>query len=133
WKHNVLLLRYKNQGKLRDKGVGIRAVLSIAQKKIRRIRDDLKKISGYYHIPEEDLMQHMNDKFRGWCNYYRYANSPQPVFNRLAYFTWWRYAHFNARKHKKSIKAMIKIEQKAKKLGKVKKNGRERNTFQIKL
>jgi hypothetical protein len=133
WRNKVLFLGYQIQGKPRAKGVGIKAVLSVPQKKLRKIEDDLERISGYYHIPEADLIKQMSDKFRGWCNYYRYANSPQPVFSKLARFTWWGYAHFKARKHRKSIKTMIKSERVSKGLGLVRKDGRERNTFRIKL
>ncbi len=133
WRNKILFLGYQIQGKPRPRSVGIKAVLSIPQEKVRKIQDDLEQISGYYHIPEIDLMKEMSDKFRGWCNYYRYASSPQPNFSKLARYTWWRYAHFKARKHKKSIKAMIKSERKAKGLGRVRKNGRVANTFQIKL
>jgi group II intron maturase len=69
--------------------------------------------------------------FRGWCNYYRYANSPQPAFNHLAYQTWQYYAHYLARKQKSSIAKMIRREQKAGRLGTVQKNGRNRTTFQL--
>ncbi|MCI0387344.1 MAG: reverse transcriptase domain-containing protein [Acidobacteria bacterium] len=133
WRDNVLFLGYQIQGKPKFKGVGIIAILSIPQKKFRKIQDDLEQVSGYYHIPEIDVMKHMSDKYRGWGNYYRYATSPQPVFNKLARFTWWRYAHFKARKQKSSIKAMIKVERKAQRLGPIRRNGKERNTFQIKL
>jgi RNA-directed DNA polymerase len=133
WRDTVSFLGYEIRGDLRRRGVGIRAILSIPRKKVRKIQDDLEQISSYYHIPEADLIKQMSDKYRGWCNYYRYANSPQPVFNTLASFTWWRYAHFKARKHKKSIKAMIKAERKAQRLGRIQRNGRERDTFQIKL
>lgn len=133
WSDAVSFLGYEIRGDLKRRGVGIRAILSIPQKKVRKIQDDLEQISSYYHIPEADLMKQMSDKYRGWCNYYCYGNSPQPVFNTLASFTWWRYAHFKAKKHKKSIKAMIKAERKAQRLGRVQKNGRERDTFQIKL
>lgn len=133
WRENVLFLGYQIQGKPKFKGVGIMAILSIPQKKLRKIQDDLEQVSGYYHIPEIDVLKHMSDKYRGWCNYYRYATSPQPVFNKLARFTWWRYAHFKARKQKSSIKAMIEVERKAQRLGPIRKNGKERNTFQIRL
>jgi group II intron reverse transcriptase/maturase len=133
WRDTVSFLGYEIRGDLKRRGVGIRAILSIPRKKVRKIQDDLEQISSYYHIPEADLIKQMSDKYRGWCNYYRYANSPQPVFNTLASFTWWRYAHFKAKKHKKSIKAMIKAERKAQRLGRIERNGRERDTFQIKL
>jgi RNA-directed DNA polymerase len=133
WRKKVLFLGYQIQGKPKNRGVGIKTLLSVPQKKLRKIQDDLEQISSYYHIPEADLMKQMSDKFRGWCNYYRYANSPQPAFRKLARFIWWRYAHFNARKHRKSIKAMIIAERKARKLGRVRKNGRTVTTFQIRF
>jgi group II intron reverse transcriptase/maturase len=40
---------------------------------------------------------------------------------------------YTARKHQKSIKAMIKAERKAHRLGRIEKNGCKRNTFQIRL
>ena len=49
----------------------------------------------------------MSAKFRGWCNYYKYANSPQVVFNGIAHKMWWFYAHFLARKHRSSMKALL--------------------------
>jgi RNA-directed DNA polymerase len=133
WRKKVLFLGYQIQGKPRGRGVGIRAVLSIPHEKIAKVQEGLKQISGYYHIPEVDVIKGMNDKYRGWCNYYRYANSPQPAFNKVANYGWWSYAHYTARKHQKSIKAMIKAERKAHRLGRIEKNGCKRNTFQIRL
>jgi hypothetical protein len=63
-------------------------------------------------------------------NYYRYANQPQRVFNSLASHTWWTYAHFNARKQKSSIKAMIIRAKAAGRLGEVKR-AKGKGTFQI--
>jgi group II intron reverse transcriptase/maturase len=133
WGEKVLFLGYQIQGKMRARGVGIRAVLSIPREKLRKAQDELRKTSGYYHVPEVDVMVQLSAMYRGWCNYYRYANQPQRVFSTLASYTWWRYAHFNARKHKSSIKAMITRERKAERLGTVKKGEMERKTFQIKL
>lgn len=133
WRHCVLFLGYQIRGRMRSKGAGINAVLSIPREKLRRVREELKQVSSYYSIPEVDVIKHMGDKYRGWCNYYRYAKAPQKVFSKLASYTWWRYAHFNAKKHKSSIKAMIVKESKAGRLLKVQRNGRERQTFQIRL
>jgi 5-methylcytosine-specific restriction endonuclease McrA len=69
--------------------------------------------------------------FRGWCNYYRYATAPQATFSDLSRYTWWQYAHYVARKHRLSIAGMIRQEERAGRLGNVKKNGRERNTFRV--
>jgi RNA-directed DNA polymerase len=133
WRENVLFLGYQLQGKLRPNGVGIRAVLSIPHEKVRKIERDTEQVSGYYHIPDVDVMKQLSDKYRGWCQYYRYATAPQQTFNKLANFIWWRYAHFTARKQKSSIKAMIKKERQAKRLVRVQKGGRQNNAFLIKL
>src|SRR5713101_5549593 len=56
----------------------------IPRAKEQLIRRDLLHVASYHHIPELDAMLSMNAKFRGWCNYYKYANSPQVTFNRTA-------------------------------------------------
>jgi RNA-directed DNA polymerase len=131
WSKKVRFLGYDIKGKLRARGIGIRAVLSIPQEKIKKAREALKAVSGYYHIPEVDAMTQMNSIYRGWCNYYRYANAPQQDFNKLAKDMWWQYACFLARKQKSRIAPLIRQQRKAHALGRVKRNGRERNTFQI--
>lgn len=131
WSKTVRFLGYDIKGKRRAKGIGIRAVLSIPQEKIKKARDALKAVSGYYHMPEVDAMIQMNAIYRGWCNYYRYANAPQQDFDKLAKVMWWQYAHFLARKQKSRIAPLIQRQRKAHTLGRVRRNGMERNTFQI--
>lgn len=41
------------------------------------------------------------------CNYYKYANTPQALFSRIAQKMWWFYAHFLARKQRSSIKTLL--------------------------
>ena len=131
WSKTVHFLGYNLQGKMRAKGVGIKPVLSVPQEKLRKAIESIKQVGSYYHIPEVDVLLQVNAIYRGWCNYYKYANSPQKVFEKLARKTWWEYAHFIARKHKSSIAKMIQRERKAKGLGEVKKGGRKRYTFQV--
>lgn len=133
WSEQVLFLGYHIQGRLRANGIGIQAVLSIPHEKLRKIEDEMQQVSQYYHIPEVDVIKQLSDKYQGWCQYYRYAKAPQRVFSKLRAFTWWQYAHFLAKKHHLSIKAMIEQERAAQRLVKVQKNGREGNTFLIKL
>lgn len=129
WNDSVHFLGYRLHGKQRAKGVGIRAILGIPEERRRQIEEGMRKISGYHHIPEVDVMLQLSAMYRGWCNYYKYANSPQPIFNRLAHKTWWMYAHYNARKHKASIRAMLQSEEKAGRYGAVRKGERTRVTF----
>jgi hypothetical protein len=72
--------------------------------------EDLEVASGYYNIPEIDVLMQMSAMFRGWCNYYRYATAPQATFNNLSAHTWWCYAPYVARKHRLSIAQMLKQE-----------------------
>lgn len=107
----------------------IKAVLSIPIEKERLIRRELRRVASYHHIPELDAMLSMNAKFRGWCNYYKYANSPQRVFNRTASKMCWYYAHFLARKHRMSTKKLLTWATKAGKHKTVKKGKDRRSTF----
>ena len=133
WSRRVRFLGYDIRGKLRDKGVGIKAVLMIPPRKLQTAKKGIRDISRYYHIPEVDVMKQVSAIFRGWCNYYRYANSPQKSFSKLASQTWHYYAHYLARKQKTSIARMIKREKAAGRLRAVHKNGRNRTTFLIQI
>jgi hypothetical protein len=111
------------------KGVQTRAILSIPKGKERLIRRELLKVSTYHHIPEVDAMINMNAKFRGWCNYYKYAKNPQLVFNRVSQKMWWYYAHLLARKRKGSIKSLLTWAQKTGVNKVVQKGNDRRRTF----
>lgn len=129
WSKPVRFLGYNIRGVLRDKGVTLWAYLTIPKEKQKQISKRIQTVCNYFHIPETDVLTQISAIYRGWCNYYKYANAPQKVFNRTAYKMWWEYAHYNARKHKTSIKQMVVRERKAGRLKTVEKNGRERNTF----
>ncbi len=129
WSKPIQFLGYQIQGKARAKGVGLKAVLSIPREKQQQITERIQTVCGYYHIPEVDVMTQVGLMFRGWSNYYKYANQPQRVFNKIGSLTWWAYAHYNARKHKSSIKQMLEREQRAGRYAKVERRGKKRLTF----
>jgi hypothetical protein len=131
WRYKVNFLGYQLHGQPTKKGTSIRPILSIPRKKVQGIKEALRVVGGYHQIPEADAIIQMSAMFRGWCNYYRYATSPQATFNDLSRYTWWQYAHYVARKHRLSIAQMIRQEQQAKRLGEVIKNGRKRTTFRV--
>src|SRR5215510_4083854 len=133
WSKPITFLGYHIQGKQRINGVQIRAILSIPKEKERAIRRELVRVAGYHHIPEIDAMLSMNAKYRGWCNYYKYANNPQEMFGRIAHKTWWFYAHFLARKHKSSVKALLQKAERNGSYKRVTKGTATRKTFVIKL
>jgi group II intron reverse transcriptase/maturase len=130
WRYRVNFLGYQLHGKQGRKGTSIRPTLSIPREKLQRIKDALRQTGGYHHIPEIDIIAQMSAMYRGWCNYYRYATAPQATFSELSRYTWWRYAHYVARKQRSSIAKTIRRERKAKRLRTVTWKGRRRQTFQ---
>lgn len=129
WSKSLTFLGYQIHGKQRARGVGIKAILSIPHEKQKQIIERIKTVCGYHHIPEIDVMAQVGAMFRGWCNYYKYANQPQRIFSKIGSQTWWAYAHYNARKHKRSIKQMLEREIKANRYRMVELKGRKRKTF----
>jgi len=108
WSKPVAFLGYHLQGRLRARGVSLKAILRIPRKKEPHLRQELLRVAQPHHIPELDLMMVLGSKFRGWCHYYRYANNPQPTFSRLAQQMWWYYAHYLARQRRLSIRQMLR-------------------------
>ena len=131
WRHKVNRLGYQLHGRPTRKGTSIAPVLSIPREKVQKIKDAIRLVGSYHHIPEADAMIQMSAMFPGRCHYDRDANAPQASFNDLARHTWWQYAHYAARKHRLSLAQMLKQEQQAGRYGEVKKNGRKRLTFRI--
>lgn len=131
WDEKVLFLGYHIQGKLKRRGNQLQAILSIPPGKERLLRREILKKARYHHIPELDAMLGINAMYRGWCNYYRYANAPQKVFNHVSQKVWWYYAHFLARKGRMSMKDMLIRARKAGNFRMVGKAGRESQTFTI--
>jgi len=132
WNKPIAFLGYHIHGELRKNGVQIRAILTIPKEKERRIRRDLLKTSSYHHIPEQDAMLNMSAKYQGWCNYYKYANNPQEVFNRLSQKMWWFFAHFLSRNRRSSIKSLLAWTKTTGKCKVVSKGNNSRLTFTVK-
>ena len=131
WRHHVHFLGYQLHGKRARKGTSLRPLLSIPRKKLQGIKEALRVVGGDHHIPAVDIITQMSAMFRGWCQSYRYATAPPAVFSDLSRYTWWRYAHYVARKHRLRMAQMITQERQAERLGTVTKNGRRRNTFRV--
>jgi len=131
WDKPISFLGYHIHGELRTNGVQIRAILTIPKEKERLIRRELLKASSYHHIPETDAMLNMSAKYRGWCNYYKYARNPQVAFNRISQKTWWFFAHFLARNRRSSIKSLLTWAKTTGKYKVVNKGNDRRLTFTI--
>jgi len=129
WAKPVTFLGYHIRGQLRVRGVSLKAILYLPKAKEKRRRQELRKVASYHHIPELDALWLLNAKFQGWCHYYRYANNPQPSFNRVAQQLWWYYAHYLARQHRLSIRKLVQWGKRTGHLKVVKKGPARRGTF----
>ena len=132
WNKPITFLGYHIHGEPRINGVQIRAILTIPKEKERLIRRELLKTSSYQHIPEPDAMLNMSAKYRGWCNYYKYASNPQVVFSRLSQKMWWFFAHFLARNRRSNIKNLLIWAKTTGKCKEISKGNNRRLTFTIK-
>lgn len=133
WRRKVLFLGFHIQGRMREKGVQIKAIFSIPEEKVRRIREEIRKVCSLHQIPEADAMARVSMIFRGWCNYYRFASGPQTDFSRLSYFAWWQFAHFLARKHQSTIAQVIQRGKRSRRLRTVTVQGRTLQTFTMEV
>jgi group II intron reverse transcriptase/maturase len=133
WSQKLRFLGYDIRGKLRAKGVGTYAVLSIPQERIRKVEETLEERSNYHHIPELDIITQLSAVYQGWCQYYKYANNAATVFGSVAQKMWWDYAHYLARKQKSSIKQMIIRERRAGRLGEEHRGESSSHTFSVQV
>jgi len=133
WSKPVAFLGYQLQGHLRARGTSLKATLHIPRQKEHAFSQELRKTARYHQIPELDLMLLLNRKFQGWCHYYRYANNPQPTFNRLAHKLWWDYAHYLARHYRRSIRQTLLRAKRTGQYKVVQKGSASRATFAMKV
>lgn len=129
WSQPVRFLGFEVQGRMRDKGVQIKAIFSIPADRCERIRQEIQQVCGCHQIPEADAMARVSLVFRGWCNYYRFASAPQKTFSRLSYFAWWQFARFLAYRHKTSVADVIQRGKRSKRLRPITIQGRRVQTF----
>jgi hypothetical protein len=72
------------------------------------VKAKVKRLCGYTQIPELDLFMSINALLRGWTNYFRYANNATNRFLYLTGVVYWLTAHYLGRKHRCSIKRLMR-------------------------
>jgi hypothetical protein len=82
--------------------------LTIPPEAERRLKERVKRLCGYTQIPKTDLFMSVNAQMRGWTQYYRYAHNAKQRFKYLTGFVFWLVAHYLGRKHRCSIKKMMR-------------------------
>jgi Group II intron, maturase-specific domain len=131
WRSHVHCLGDQLHGKRARQGPSIWPILSSPRKKRQGIKETLRVVGGYHHIPEVDIIVQMRAMVRGWCNYYRDATAPHAVCSDLSRSTGGRYAHSVARKHRLSMAQLLQQERPAGRRGAVTTTGRQSHTFRV--
>jgi Group II intron, maturase-specific domain len=82
--------------------------LSIPPEKERDVKEKIKRSCSYTQIPELDLFLNVDAQVRGWSQYFRYANNATQRFNYLTGVVYWLTAHYLGRKHRRSIRQVMR-------------------------
>jgi group II intron reverse transcriptase/maturase len=107
WSKRFSFLGYDLRGQRNQNGTHWLR-LTIPPEAERRLKQRVKRLCGYYQIPETDLFMSVNALVRGWTQYYRYANNATQRFGYLTGVVYWLTAHYLGRKHRCSIKKMMR-------------------------
>ncbi len=83
--------------------------LSIPPDKERDLKEKIKRWCSYTQIPALDLFLNVNAQVRGWSQYFRYANNATQRFNYLTGVVYWLTAHYLGRKHRRSIRKVMRM------------------------
>jgi group II intron reverse transcriptase/maturase len=84
WRDHVNFQGYQLHGKRARKGTSLWPSLGIPRKKLQGIKDALRVVGGYHHLPEVDIIVQMRAMCRGWCHDDRYATAPPAVCSELS-------------------------------------------------
>jgi Group II intron, maturase-specific domain len=68
----------------------------------------VKWLCSLTQIPELDWFTSVNALLNGWTNYFRYENLAPKRFGYLTGVVYWLTAHYLGRKHRRSIKRMMR-------------------------
>lgn len=107
WDKSFRFLGYDLRGQRNSNGTRWLR-LSIPPEKERELKAKVKRLCSYTQIPELDLFTSVNALMRGWTNYFRYAHNAPQRFRYLTGVVYWLGAHFLGRKHRRSIKRMMR-------------------------
>jgi hypothetical protein len=98
--------------------------LEIPKKAREKLLKEVNQLRKIHHIDESDLILKVNEKVRGWMNYYRYASAPQKTFSEMLQKVFWQVNHYLATKHETSIPNILRKYSET-----VTRNGRKRKTL----
>lgn len=87
----------------------LRPVSTIPRDKLRNFAAKLaKELSGNYSENKIDLVEKLNRQLAGWANFYCYTDYTAIMYGKLDRAVFWKLAHWLARKHRTSIKSLMR-------------------------
>ncbi|MFQ5856023.1 MAG: group II intron reverse transcriptase/maturase [Anaerolineae bacterium] len=82
--------------------------LSVPEDAMREVVAKIKQATAYSMAPEYDVFVNVNAIVRGWTNYYRFAHNSNKVAGRLINAVFWRVAHYLGKRHRQSIRKIMR-------------------------
>jgi group II intron reverse transcriptase/maturase len=107
WRKRLRFLGYHLQGRRSSRGTHW-LHLSVPEEAMREVVTKVKRATAYPQAPEYDVFVNVNAIVRGWTNYYCYAHNNSVVTGRLANVVFWRVAHYLGKKHRKSLRKIMR-------------------------
>jgi group II intron reverse transcriptase/maturase len=87
----------------------MRPVTTIPKGKLRNFAAKLaKELSGNYSENKIDLVEKLNRQLAGWANFYRFTDYTAIMYGKVDRIVFWKLAHWLARKHRMSIKSLMR-------------------------
>ena len=87
----------------------MRPVTTIPKDKLRNFAAKLaKELSGNYSENKIDLVEKLNRQLAGWANFYRFTDYTAIMYGKVDRVVFWKLAHWLARKHRTSIKSLMR-------------------------
>ena len=82
--------------------------LEIPKRAKEELMGKVNKLSRLHSMDEVDMLIKTSSIFRGWMEYYKYANAPQRTFSVSNHKIFWAIAHYLGKKHQTSMPQVLK-------------------------
>lgn len=86
----------------------MRPVTGIPKEKAKAFARSLsKELSGDYSCSKIDKVEKLNQKLKGWAQFYRHTDFTAKIYSKIDRIVFWKLAHWLARKYRCRIKSLL--------------------------
>ena len=86
----------------------MRVVSGIPKEKAKAFARSLsKELSNDYSCSKIDKVERLNQKLKGWAQFYRHTDFTAKVYSKIDRIVFWKLAHWLSRKYRCSIKSLL--------------------------